>query len=214
MSPHSDELTNRIEELESELTRDPGPGVFAPLAEACRLSGQLERAVETARRGVASYPEHVGIRVVLARAIADLEGGERAVEAYRDVLDRDIGNLEARAFIDESERARPAAEPHPTGGEQPALREDGETAGTERAVGSLSDELAHLADLFVPSSGSPQGQTISPEAIATLTLAEIYARQGLHGKAAEVCERILERDPDNEEARAALEDYRKRPASV
>jgi tetratricopeptide (TPR) repeat protein len=78
----------------------------------------------------------------------------------------------------------------------------------------LSEELAHLADLFLPVDTSSEGPSLGPSSIATLTLAEIYSRQGLYGKAAEVCERILERDPDNEGAKSALDEYRKHPASV
>ena len=56
--------------------------------------------------------------------------------------------------------------------------------------------------------------TLGPSSIATLTLAEIYSRQGLYGKAAEVCEKILESEPDNERAKSALDEYRKHPATV
>jgi pentatricopeptide repeat protein len=81
---------------------------------------------------------------------------------------------------------------------------------------SLSEELAHLADLFAPTGGGPDGDSteLGPSSIATLTLAEIYSRQGLYEKAAEVCERMLESDPDNEGALSALEDYKGRLAAA
>ena len=49
MAPQYDDFTARIAELESELARDPSPRIFAPLAEAYRLSGRLDNALETAR---------------------------------------------------------------------------------------------------------------------------------------------------------------------
>jgi len=216
MAPHTDDLTIRIEQLESQLERDPAPGVFAPLAEAYRLAGRLESALRTARLGVDAHPDHLGIRIVLARAIADSEGGRSAVEAYGEVLERDAGNLEARAFIDSAGRTLRAAheETAQEGGGVTAPPAGEEAVELGSQTGSLSEELTHLADLFLPTEPGTDRQSLAPASIATLTLAEIYSRQGLHDKAAEVCERILEREPDNERAREALEDYRRHPASV
>ena len=229
MAPQYDDLTARIAELESELARDPSPRIFAPLTEAYRLSGRLDNALETARRGIEAHPDHVGIRIVLARTIVDSQGRERALSAYGDVLTLDSGNLEAQAYLDSE--PEPVEAPVESASTVDAHAEDGATAappdeappnapeetarsGRRPGAGSLSEELAHLADLFLPVDTSSEGPSLGPSSIATLTLAEIYSRQGLYGKAAEVCERILERDPDNEGAKSALDEYRKHPASV
>ncbi len=222
MAPHSDDFTARIAELESELARDPSPRIFAPLAEAHRLSGRLDSALEIARRGVEAHPDHVGIRIVLARAVADSVEGESALSAYRDVLTLDSDNLEARAYVDSvperTEAPEAPVEDVPrtdSADETPVPDHDDSVAACRRpGAGSLSEELAHLADLFLPVQTDADGPSLGPSSIATLTLAEIYSRQGLYGKAAEVCERILERDPDNEKARAALSEYRRHPATV
>ncbi len=221
MAPQQDDFTTRIAELESELARDPSPRVFAPLAEAYRLSGQLENALQTAGRGIEAHPDHVGIRIVLARAILDSQGREKALAAYGDVLKLDSGNLEAQAYRDSAPEADEAplesaiAERPPTEEDAPPTAPGEMTqSGRRPGAGSLSEELAHLADLFLPVDTSSDGPSLGPASIATLTLAEIYSRQGLYGKAAEVCERILERDPDNEGAKSALDEYRKHPASV
>ncbi|MFH1690151.1 MAG: tetratricopeptide repeat protein [Candidatus Eisenbacteria bacterium] len=219
MAPLSVDFTDRIGELESELAHEPSPGVFAPLAEAYRLSGRIDSALETARRGVEAYPDHLGIRIVLARAIAVSEGRAEALRAYEDVLARDARNLEARAFVEaaaevvETPVQEEAHVPPNDGMWSPAL-EGGAEPGYRTGTSSLSEELAHLADLFVPAGTDSDTPSLGPSSIATLTLAEIYSRQGLYGKAAEVCERILEREPDNERARSALEEYRRHPATV
>jgi tetratricopeptide (TPR) repeat protein len=213
MAPQHDDFSTRITELESELARDPSPRVFAPLAEAYRLSGQLENALETAGRGIEAHPDHVGIRIVLARAIVDSQGREKALSAYGDVLKLDSGNLEAQAYRDSAPEPAEAMEaPHDDA--PPSAPEEMAQSGRRPGAGSLSEELAHLADLFLPVDTNSDGPSLGPASIATLTLAEIYSRQGLYGKAAEVCERILERDPDNEGAKSALDEYRKHPASV
>ncbi len=229
MAPQYDDFTARIAELESELARDPSPRIFAPLAEAYRLSGRLDNALETARCGIEAHPDHVGIRIVLARTIVDSQGRESALSAYGDVLALDSGNPEAQAYLDSepepveapvesASKVEPPAEDGATAAppdEAPPTAPE-ETTRSERrpGAGSLSEELAHLADLFLPVDTSSDAPSLGPSSIATLTLAEIYSRQGLYGKAAEVCERILERDPDNEGAKSALDEYRKHPASV
>jgi tetratricopeptide (TPR) repeat protein len=216
MAPRSDDLSTRIEQLESQLERDPAPGVFAPLSEAYRLSGRLEEALGVAQRGAAAHPGHLAIRIVLARAIAASEGGPAATDAYSEVLERDPGNLEARAFIDSAGRTvrAPCGGTAQEEGRESTAASDDDAARPGPGTGSLSEELAHLADLFVPAEPGAARESLEPSSIATLTLAEIYSRQGLHDKAAEVCERILEREPDNERAKEALEDYRRHPASV
>lgn len=218
MAPQSDDFTARIAELESELARDPSPRIFAPLAEAHRLSGQLDNAVAIARRGVEAHAEHVGIHIVLARAVADSGDRERALSAYEDVLRLDCDNIEAQAYIDavpaRTEAPVEAGGQRDTPEEAPALDPEDSVAYCRPGAGSLSEELAHLADLFVPVDTDADELSVGPSSIATLTLAEIYSRQGLYGKAADVCERILERDPENERAKSALEEYRKHPATV
>ena len=219
MAPHSDDLSARISELESELARNPSPRIFAPLAEAHRLSGRLDSALEIARSGIEAHPDHVGIRIVLARALVDSGDGESALSAYNDVLTLDPDSLEAHAYVDPvPERAEPRADvvpPTDVPEEEPAPDRDDAAAGCRRAgAGSLSEELAHLADLFLPVQTDADEPSLGPSCIATLTLAEIYSRQGLYGEAAEVCERILERDPNNEKAKSALSEYRKHPATV
>ena len=229
MAPQYDDFTARITELESELARDRSPRIFAPLAEAYRLSGRLDDALETARCGIEAHPDHVGIRIVLARTIVDSQGRERALAAYGDVLTLDPENLEAQAYlgsepepaeapVESASTAHPPVEDGatacPPDEAPPTLPEEIARSGRRPGAGSLSEELAHLADLFLPADTNSDGSSLGPSSIATLTLAEIYSRQGLYGKAAEVCERILERDPDNEGAKSALDEYRKHPASV
>ena len=219
MAPQYHDFAARIAELESELARDRSPKIFAPLAEAYRLSGQLERALETASLGIEAHPDHMGIRIVLARARADLQGREGGLPAYEHVLVLDPESLEARAYIDSvPELPEASAEDEGTSTlpdeAQPSPPEDIEQSARRPGAGSLSEELAHLADLFMPADTNSGGPSLGPSSIATLTLAEIYSRQGLHDKAAEVCERILEREPDNERARSALEEHRRNPASV
>ncbi len=226
MAPHNDSLDARIRFLEAEAAENPTSRTYAPLTEAYRLSGRIAEAVRTGRAGVSAYPDHVAIRVALARSLADADEREEALAAYREVLRHDPGNAEAASFVEAAASSVGDPAPHEPGTTADAAdagdsADAGAPAGAEprhrtepgRSTGTLSEELAHLADLFTPAAPSGGGPP-ETSGIATLTLAEIYSRQGLFGKAAEICELILERDPDNERARRALEEYRRRPASV
>lgn len=196
-------LDAAIDTLERELLDGGGPRAYAPLAEAYRLESRLEDAVRVARAGVQAYPGHVGIRIVLARALAESSQTGDAREAYEEVLRLDPSSSEARIALGLLGR-RPTAEP----AQAPRRRPD--------RPASLSEELAHLSDLFC----CPRQETELPgrggelSGIATLTLAEIYARQGFPQRAVEVCELILERRPDDSTARTRLEEYRRSLAAL
>ena len=98
MTRDTDDLSGRIGVLESELAEHPSPRAFAPLAEAYRLVGRLEEALRTARAGAEAHPEHVGILVVLARALSDADDREGAKWTYGKILELDPANVEAQAF--------------------------------------------------------------------------------------------------------------------
>ena len=221
MPSDGNDLGSRIDVLESELTEHQTPRAFAPLAEAYRLEGRPDEALRTARQGADLYPQHTGILVVLARALASAGERDEAVATYESVLELDPENLEAAAFLAPppepvvtAERAPEEERTQPAEGIESALTFDASAkqAAEPLETGTLSEELAHLADLFV--STSRNGNARDPGGIATLTLAEIYSRQGLYDKAVEVCEQIQEREPDNETVASRLKEYREQLASV
>lgn len=185
-----------LDSLEKQCERGGSPRAFAPLAEAYRLAGGLDAALAVAKRGLEAFPNHLGIRLVLARALMDVGDQGAAHAQYRSVLCRDPENQEAAASLGERE---------PDAGAATAIEKP------RREHTTLSSELAHLADLFAAPSGPKDAP---PDAIATLTLAEIYARQGATERAIEICEAILRRDPDDLEASARLERYRSEMASL
>ncbi len=220
-------LNGLIRTLTAELAQEDNARAYAPLAEAHRLTGMLDEAVEAATRGVALFPQHVAIRIVLGRALTDAGRSAEAREAYREVIAHDPENAEARAAL--GIRARPLSEPSAPRRTDDAQATDSRPGGVDihiespaiggpspRAQGSLSEELAHLADLFSrPSSvETPEPAEDELAGIATLTLAEIYARQGAFGRAIEICERILNRNPGDEQASEKLEEYRQSLAAV
>ncbi|MBD3367850.1 MAG: tetratricopeptide repeat protein [Candidatus Eisenbacteria bacterium] len=198
MTLEPESLNGVVAHLE-ELQEAEGRGrTAASLAEAYRLQGRPEDAVRVAREAAGALPRHVAVRIALARALSDTGDTEGARRTYRDALTLDPENLEAMAALDESRSDAPA--PPPVEEPEPPH------------AGTLSEELAHLSELFLEPRGP--GQSPPEGGIATLTLAEIYARQGLLQRAIGVCEMLVERDPDDRKARERLETYRKRSADA
>ncbi len=221
MSNQPDSLEGVIVALREELASHSSPRVYAPLAEAHRLTGRADEAVRVAREGLEAFPDHIAIRVVLARALADTGARDDALEVYRGVVTHDRDNLEARAALG----LTGGETDDPTG---PGPIEILAAAGAATTAApahvnahppgepaTLSEELTHLADLFSPS---PAAGERAPEdeldGIATLTLAEIYARQGLYTRAIDVCERILAKRPNDEHAAERIGEYRKALAAI
>ncbi len=210
-------LETGILELECELEARKSPRPYAPLAESYRLQNRLDDSIETARAGLLAYPGHISIRIVLGRALDNSGRLEEATEMYREVARLDPDNAEARLFLEKALAGSLIDQVEKEAPEQACLKEqDGATGdGAFPQTGSLAEELEHLAGLFSvrDTDGSPS-VTTDLNAIATLTLAEIYAKQGLPDKAVEVCERILAIDPDDEAAQQRLVDYGRTMAEV
>jgi hypothetical protein len=57
------------------------------------------------------------------------------------------------------------------------------------------------ADVFAPTEEEPP----APEPTDTVTMADLYAKQGLVAEARRIYETILQRDPDNDGVRAKLD---------
>lgn len=60
-----------VEQYQKMLEQDPNSRVFAPLAEAYRKMGLLEKALETARKGVKLHPHFSGGHVALGQALLE-----------------------------------------------------------------------------------------------------------------------------------------------
>ncbi len=217
-------LEDAISRLERVFATQRSVRIVAPLAEAYRLERRLGEAEATARDGIRDYPDSISIRVVLARSLRDQGRDTDAREAFREVMRLDPENMEALVFVESTPDPRwesplepePAVvervEPRPADpAETTVLTEEPAVAAIEATAEpvSLTSELAHLSDLFGPSAGNPADRDGAGEltGIATLTLAEIYARQGLPDKAVEVCQQILAKDPEDADALRRLDEY-------
>jgi tetratricopeptide (TPR) repeat protein len=79
-------VADEIERWSEELARDPGSGVFIPLADALRRRGQLDLAYRVATRGLARRPYDGDAHDLLARIWADRGDVERALDEWSIAL--------------------------------------------------------------------------------------------------------------------------------
>ena len=97
----------------------------------------------------------------------------------------------------------------PVGSATAAAIEIEQPMGMHIDVAPLSAEMAapvaedEEADVFAPAA--PEAPAQAEDLTNTLTMADLYVRQGLVNEASHIYENILARDPDNAEVRAKLE---------
>ncbi|MGH7702521.1 MAG: tetratricopeptide repeat protein, partial [Gemmatimonadales bacterium] len=97
--------TSEIEKLERRWNENPQGTSFAPLAEAYRKDGQVERGRDLLRLGLANHPQHIPASIVLGRCCLDLKADGEAEEAFLRVLELDRENVIAlKALADVTER--------------------------------------------------------------------------------------------------------------
>jgi len=94
-------ITPEIERYLDMWQRDPHSRVFAPLAEAYRKIGQIDRAVEICEKGLKIHPNYVSGRVALGRAYYDKGDYGSAKTQLEMVFEADPENLVAAKTLGE-----------------------------------------------------------------------------------------------------------------
>ncbi len=97
--------TSEIDKLERRHRENPEGRTFAPLADAYRKAGDLPRALEVLKAGLAHHPDYLSASIVLGRCHLDLGDLASAEAAFRRVLELDKENVIAiKALADITER--------------------------------------------------------------------------------------------------------------
>lgn len=193
-----------IRKLEQKHEEDPDGRYFVPLANAYRQLGELEHAEVLLTDGLKRHPEYLSAHIVLGRCYLDRGSLSAAEEEFRRVLAIDPQNVIALRTLAElaaqqghvadaehwyaellaadplNEEARRALADLPNGGEA----EDSPAHGAQT--------IAADADGLEPASADPAGDGDDGE-VVTETIAELYARQGIHHRAAAVYRELLRR---------------------
>jgi len=78
--------TSEIEKLEKRWAENPKGRNFAPLADAYRKAGELDRAIELCKSGLERHPDYVSAHIVYGRCFLDLKNDAAASQVFRKVL--------------------------------------------------------------------------------------------------------------------------------
>lgn len=189
----SDDLQNLIERY----NRARDSRLFAPLADAYRKNGDIDKAIEVLEQGLEKMPQYASAHVILAKCYYDKGATERSKAEFHRVLELDAENLVALKFMGDillAEDKRPeAAECY-----RRILAIDPTNAEVARALKEMESSFVvkeiNLAD-------EKKTRDERPRELATMTLAGIYAAQGYYNKALRIYHDVLDREPGNAEAK-------------
>jgi tetratricopeptide (TPR) repeat protein len=196
------EYREDIQYLLERFRQAPHSRLFAPLADAYRKNGEVDRGIELCETGLERHPTYASAHVILGKCFYDKGATERARSEFVRVIELDPENMVALKFLGD------------------ILVAEGDREGAARyyrrlvAIDATNNEVAALLKELeeesaagrVESAGSKQvKRTDAPRELATMTLAGIYAAQGYHGKALAMYRQIVASEPENREAREMLE---------
>ena len=89
----------RVQHFERILRDNPKSRAFAPLAEAYRKNGQLEKALEVALKGVEANSDYQGGKVALSRVLVDLNQIKEAKKNLEEVVKVEPDNILALRIL-------------------------------------------------------------------------------------------------------------------
>lgn len=189
----SDDLQNLIERY----NRARDSRLFAPLADAYRKNGDIDKAIEVLERGLEKMPQYASAHVILAKCYYDKGATERAKAEFRRVLELDAENLVALKFMGDillaEDKRSDAAECY-----RKLLAVDPTNAEVARA---LKEMEASFVVKEIDLANEKKTRDERPRELATMTLAGIYAAQGYYNKALRIYHDVLDREPGNAEAK-------------
>lgn len=93
--------TSEIEKLERRWMENPKGRNFAPLADAYRKAGELDRAIELLTAGLERHPDYVSAHIVFGRCLMDQKNDAGAADVFRKVLALDPENVLALKILGE-----------------------------------------------------------------------------------------------------------------
>jgi tetratricopeptide (TPR) repeat protein len=179
------------------LAKDPHSTVFVSLCDAYRRAGRLDEALQVARKGVQALPWFCPGHVVLGKIQVQLGNLNEAQEAFNKALTLDGESLAALKGLagiytqkDRPEIARQVL--------QRALQVYPDNSSVRHLLSQLPGEPEE--------EGEDSDAAVSDPPIATVTIAEVFLKQGLLPQACQVYRDILQAEPGNETIRKKLDE--------
>lgn len=193
----SEELKAEIKLLQERYDRAPESRIFAPLADAFRKNGDVDKAIELCDKGLEGYPDYASAHVILGKCFYDKGATERSRAEFERVIEIDPENMVALKFMGDILMAEGDRD-ESTSFYRRILAIDPTNEEVSGKLKGLENEFREREiDLGNADTVKQAGQ---PGELATMTLAGIYAAQGYYNKALKMYEEILEKESDNTEA--------------
>jgi tetratricopeptide (TPR) repeat protein len=195
------EMNEELQNLIDRFGRAPDSRLFAPLADAYRKSGDIDKAIEICERGLEKYPDYASAHIILGKCFYDKGATQRAQDEFMNVLDHDPENMVAIKFMGEISLAENKQE------------EAVDYFKRLLAIDPMNEEASRIlkemeSDFRVKEIDLENKKTVRderPRDLATITLAGIYTAQGYYNKALRIYQDILHREPSNREAQEMVE---------
>ncbi len=205
--------------------------LFVPLADAYRRAGEHDDAHELLREGLVRRPDFASAHVVAGLLYQDMGEAGRAEAAFARVLELDEENvvaLDGLACLAAERGDRVTAlerlfELRELDATDPTISSriealeaapESEPADAPTAEAELEGEPGPGFELEpgpgVPPPAAAEGAAEGDE-VYTRTMAELYVRQGLRGRAIRVYEHLLNSAPGDPELRGRLEELQGLP---
>lgn len=199
LSPSDEERVKRYEEI---LAKEPSAIIFAVLGSLYARKYEFDKAINVLSGGVKNYPNYFSARILLSKCYLAKGDTAGAVRELQNILTLDPYNVPALIILGD------------------VTRDSGRYADAERCyrkvleidpdntdvqyklhlLGQLTEpEIPPEITVFEKAEVPYERATISeePEGVATITLAEVYAEQGLLDKAASIISKLLKEHPDD-----------------
>jgi tetratricopeptide (TPR) repeat protein len=173
---------DEIELYRQMLTKDPSSQAFVYLAEAYLERGMHEEAIDTCVNGLRLRPHDLRARVILGLSFfrtGELERAEAELLKAKEMLEINAVAYEALAEIYDG-------------------KGEFEQAGRYREIfrAFYPKEVAGSEAEISPTEAVSEDVLSEDAEVATVTMAELYVRQGHPEKAAAIYRKILETAPD------------------
>ncbi len=203
---------------------EASPHSVARTADRYRKRGQFDDAIRLCLQELKSRPGYLSARVVLGRAYLERGDHAKAEEEFQRVVELSPDNVRARVHLGqicEAQGRSMDAIKHYEAALELAPLDREILASLHRVCSSFSPSDSSLsraetkdhpglpAEVSAPQSMKTQG-----DLIATETLAELYASQGLADRAAVIYKQLLDKEPFREGIREKLTALGERPDGV
>ncbi len=189
---------DHMKQMEAKLAQDPHSLVFAQLADAYRREGRLEEAIQICQEGLAHHLNYASAYMVLGRSYKEKGDLLAARDAFQRVLDLDAESVLAHDFLGQIAEARNEIQ-EAVHAYRAALILHPFDKKIREALERLQTHLEGDVKKTPPAAPEARPEPPPPEPLATETLGDLYAAQGVHDQAAGIYARVMSETSDREE---------------